>query len=101
VSVTNESPTSCVATVTSRTFELRINSGVDRIWSSNDCATAVKTVKTTLGSRQATQWAMTWNGRRSAPGCKNRDAIPQNGTYIATAQLSGGQPVQLRMLLAG
>jgi hypothetical protein len=101
VSVTNESPTSCVATVTGRTFELRIYSGADRIWSSNDCATAVKTVKTTLGGQQATQWQMAWNGRRSAPGCTNREAIPQNGTYIATAQLSGGRPVQLRMTLAG
>lgn len=101
VSVTNESPTSCVVTVTARSFELRIFSGPDRIWSSDDCATAAKTVRTTLGSQQATQWAMAWNGRRSAPGCKNREAIPQNGTYIATAQLSGGRPVQLRMLLAG
>ena len=44
---------------------------------------------------------MSWNGKRSRPGCKTRAEVPRPGTYFATAQLEGAKPVQLRMILGG
>ena len=47
------------------------------------------------------EWKLTWNGRRSRAGCKSRPEIPRPGTYYATAELTGAEPVQLLMMLRG
>jgi hypothetical protein len=91
----------CIAEVNSKNFELKIYSGTDRIWSTRDCTTAVRTVKKKLAGEQALEWTLAWNGRRSRDNCKNRPEIPLPGTYFATAQLDGAKPVQLRMILVG
>ena len=101
MSLINGSGQICVASVTGANFELKIYSGIDRIWSSRDCATAVKAVTKKLDPEQAMEWSMSWNGRRSRAGCQSRPEIPRPGTYYATAQFAGAEPVQLRMILVG
>jgi hypothetical protein len=88
-----------VAEVTAKNFELKIYSGNDRIWSTNDCSRKIKEARRTLRAEEALEWSLTWNGRRSRSTCKNRPEIPRPGTYFATAQLDGAKPVQLRMVL--
>lgn len=99
LSLINGSGVTCIAEVTSKNFELKIYSGTDRIWSTRDCSTAVRTVKKKLAGEQALEWTLAWNGRRSRDNCQNRSEIPLPGTYFATAQLDGAKPVQLRMIL--
>jgi hypothetical protein len=99
MSLINGADQTCIAAVGPKNFELKIYSGKDRIWSSDDCSTAVRPIHTKLKSQQAVAWTMTWNGRRSRPDCKNRPEIPRAGTYFATAQLKGAKPVQLRMII--
>jgi len=99
LSLINGSGVTCIAEVTSQNFELKIYSGTDRIWSTRDCSTAVKTVRKKLAGEQALEWTLAWNGRRSRENCKNRSEIPKPGTYFATAQLDGAKPVQVRMIL--
>jgi len=99
LSLINGSGVTCIAEVNSKNFELKIYSGTDRIWSTRDCTTAVKTVKKKLAGEQALEWTLAWNGRRSRDNCKNRPEIPLPGTYFATAQLDGAKPVQLGMIL--
>jgi hypothetical protein len=101
MSVINGSGETCVASVTVDNFELKIYSGSDRIWSTKDCATAIKAITRNLDPEQAMEWSLSWNGRRSRAGCQSRPEIPRPGTYHATAQLAGAQPVQLRMILVG
>jgi hypothetical protein len=101
LSLINGSDTTCVVTVDRASFELKIYSGTDRIWSSKDCSTAVKTRSTRLKAEDAVQWSMRWDGRRSRKDCKVRPEIPRPGTYFATAQLDGAKPVQLRLILRG
>lgn len=101
LSLINGSDATCIVRVDPASFELKIYSGTDRIWSSNDCSTAVKTRSTTLKAEDAVRWSMRWDGRRSRKDCKNRPEIPRAGTYFATAQLQGAKPVQLRMILRG
>ncbi len=43
---------------------------------------------------------LTWDGKRSKSNCKSAPDAPGPGTYIATAQLEGAEPVQLRMRLS-
>jgi hypothetical protein len=99
LSLINGAPIACVLTVNPQNFELKIYSGTDRIWSSKDCASLVKPTTKTLASQQALEWKMTWDGRRSRSGCKQRPEIPKPGTYFATSQYAGAAPVQLRMIL--
>jgi hypothetical protein len=99
LSLINGAPIACVLTVNPQNFELKIYSGTDRIWRSKDCASLVKPTTKTLASQQALEWKMTWNGRRSRAGCKQRPEIPRPGTYYATSQYAGAAPVQLRMIL--
>jgi hypothetical protein len=101
MSLINGGDQTCIAAVGPKNFELKIYSGKDRIWSSDDCSTAVRPINTKLKSQQAVAWTMTWNGRRSRDDCKNRPEIPRAGTYFATAQLKGAKPVQLRMIIRG
>jgi hypothetical protein len=101
LSLINGSDATCIVSVQPTSFELKIYSGTDRIWSTRDCSTAVKTVRKKLAGEQALEWTMAWNGRRSRDNCKNRAEIPKPGTYFATAQLDGAKPVQLRMILVG
>jgi hypothetical protein len=100
LSLINGSGQICVARVTRDNFELKIYSGIDRIWSTKDCATIVKAVTRKLGPEQAVEWSVSWNGRRSRTGCQSRPEIPRPGTYYATAQFAGAEPVKLRMTLA-
>lgn len=99
LSLINGSAATCRVSVTQQNFELTIHSGTDRIWSSDDCETAVKSIAEKVAAEDAVTWSMTWNGRRSAAGCRNRPEVPRAGSYVATAQLKGADSVQLRMIL--
>ena len=101
LSLINGSGASCRVSVSPKNFELTIYSGSDRIWSSDDCATAVKPITEKIAAEDAVTWSMAWNGRRSADDCKVRPEVPRPGTYVATAQLEGADPVQFRMILRG
>ncbi len=101
VGVTNTSDETCVLTVTPRSFELKIYSGTDRIWSTADCSTAVKKRSVQVKRGDTVTWTTAWNGQRSRKDCRSRTEVPRPGTYFATAQLDGAKPVQLRMILGG
>lgn len=101
LSLINGSGGTCTARVNRDNFELTITSGSDRIWTTRHCATIVKSLSRTLAAEQAVEWKVTWNGRRSRNGCQSRPETPRPGTYYATAQLAGAEPVRLLMRLAG
>lgn len=99
LSLINGSGAPCVVKVTPADFSLTIYSGRDRIYSTADCATAVKPVTKKVADEAAVAWSMTWNGRRSAKGCHNRPEIPRAGTYRATAKLDGAKAVTMRIII--
>jgi hypothetical protein len=100
LSLINGSDQTCIARVTRRNFELKIYSGSDRIWSTADCRSAIKPITRKLSSEYAVAWSLTWDGKRSKSNCRSARDAPGPGTYIATAQLEGAEPVQLRMRLS-
>jgi hypothetical protein len=88
-----------MARVTRKNFELSINSGKDRIWSTADCRSMIKPISSKLGSEHAVAWSLTWDGKRSKSDCRSAREALRPGTYVVTAQLEGAEPVQLRMLV--
>ena len=102
LSLINPGTQTCLASVTDGNFELKIFSGKDRIWSSQDCAKTLAAFDKKLAARADVSWKMTWNGERSVKGkeCERGSDTPLAGTYWATAQLDGAKPVQLRMIIS-
>ena len=102
LSLVNPGARTCLTSVTDSNFELKIYSGKDRIWSSQDCGKTLAAFDKKLAPRAGVSWKMTWNGERSVKGkeCKRGADTPQSGTYWATAQLDGAKPVQLRMIIS-
>ena len=88
-----------MAGIDGKNFELKIYSGTDRIYTTKNCAKAVKPVVKVLAPEQAVAWAMKWDGKRSKSGCGQRPEAPRPGTYFATAQLTDAKPVQLRIVI--
>ena len=99
LSLINGSDQTCMARVTKKNFELTIESGNDRIWSTADCPSAVKPISRKLRAEHAVAWSLTWDGKRSKPDCKSARKMLRPGRYVATAQLAGAEPVQLRMIV--
>src|SRR5512133_850370 len=99
LSLINGSAKTCVARVTRKNFQLKINSGSDQVWSTDDCPSMIKKVSRKLGSEHAMAWSLTWNGKRSKSRCKSARQTLRSGPYVATAQLDGAEPVKLRMVL--
>jgi hypothetical protein len=99
LSLINGSDETCTARVTRKNFELKINSGKDRIWSTDDCPSMIKTISRKLAAEHAVAWSLTWDGMRSKPGCKSTNQALRSGSYVATARLEGAAPVKLRMIL--
>ena len=87
LSLINGSDQTCMARVTKKNFELTIDSGSDRIWSTADCPSAVKSISRKLRAEHAVAWSLTWNGKRSKPDCKSARKMLRPGRYVATAQL--------------
>ena len=99
LSLINGSGQTCMVRVTKKNFELTIDSGSDRIWSTADCPSAVNSISRKLRAEHAVAWSLTWNGKRSKPDCKSARKMLRPGRYVATAQLAGAEPVELRMIV--
>lgn len=90
VQLTNGSAGPCSIAWEPGTAELRITSGSDRIWSTEDCDrwfTAVPAQVVEPGQALTAQVA--WQGQRSYPGCKLASRPLQSGTYVATVEVDG------------
>jgi hypothetical protein len=79
--VTNTGTTPCTRDLGQAAVELLVFSGKDRIWSSDDCAPGGAKAVTTLAPGKGEVQRVTWNGRRSLPGCEGDKAKAQAGTY--------------------
>jgi hypothetical protein len=85
--VVNTGPAPCTRDLGQPAVELVVSSGPDRIWSSDDCAPGGAARVVTLQPGQAVVQWVTWNGRRSRPGCPESTEQAQPGTYRVSARV--------------
>lgn len=81
LSITNTGTTPCTRDLGQAQVELTVTSGRDRIWSSDDCAPGGDPDVVTLEPGEPVVQSVTWDGRRSLPGCAGEKAQAQPGTY--------------------
>lgn len=79
--VTNTGAAPCTRDLGQAAVELVVFSGRDRIWSSDDCAPGGPKDVTTLAPGKPVSQRVTWNGRRSRPGCEGDKEQAEAGTY--------------------
>ncbi|HEX7738216.1 MAG TPA: hypothetical protein VF426_01060 [Marmoricola sp.] len=92
----------CNFTVSSKTVAVKITSGTDGIWSSQDCPQVIKKQDVVVRSGSNTNVALTWRGHRSNGTCSvaNKWALP--GYYHVLAAVMGSTPTdaQFKMTVA-
>lgn len=88
---TYESP-ACNWEVSSDTVAVKLTSGSDRIWSSQDCPAAVTTEAVVLRNRKPVLVDVVWSGRRSDSDCSRSTLWAQPGYYHVAAAAMGSEP---------
>ena len=88
---TVESP-ACNWQVSADTVAVKLSSGSDRIWSTQDCRTAIPNKTLVLRNRQGTLLDVTWSGRRSDAECSRNTQWAEPGYYHVEAAAMGADP---------
>ena len=89
----------CTWKLSGKTIALKITSGNDLIWTTSDCARVVPTRDLVLRQSQPTRVELTWDARRSEPGCPVRTEWALPGTYHLHVAALAGRPQDVTFLL--
>lgn len=87
LSVQNTGGGPCTRDLGQAAVELLVTSGPDRIWSSDDCAPGGAEDVTTLQPGKPVVQRVTWDARRSRPGCTGAKERAEPGTYRVTGRV--------------
>jgi hypothetical protein len=89
----------CTWTVVPSSLVVKITSGKDSIWSSQQCRPTIATGTVVVRSAVPTRLVMVWNGRRSNEDCSRvaKWAVP--GWYHVVAAALGGEPTDRQFVL--
>ena len=90
----------CTWALSRQSLALKITSGADLIWTSVQCGRAIPTQDVVLRSAAPTRVKLTWNARRSEPGCPRQTQWALPGTYHLHVAALAGPPQDLTFLLA-
>lgn len=91
VKFTNNSSAACKVNFGANPLTIKIYSGSDRIWSTEDCrAWAPRGTTNPLKAGASWTFSEPWQTKRSASGCAVKSTYLQPGTYVATASIAGG-----------
>lgn len=86
LTVRNVGSVACRRALGPGAVELRVFSGEDRIWSSDDCNESKEQGVLTLPAGAARATTVQWSGKRTKPGCDTGDTA-QPGTYRVSARV--------------
>ncbi|MBA9001469.1 hypothetical protein [Thermomonospora cellulosilytica] len=90
LSLVNIGDRTCTYDTGPENLRVRIMSGPDRIWSSDHCTKGASLQKLRRGVPHIQ--TITWDRKRSTPGCPKTRPAAKPGTYVATAHLEGLKP---------
>lgn len=92
----------CNFDVSAESLVVKIASGADRIWSSQDCVRSIAKTQVVVRSGQPVEVPVTWSGRRSDEGCTAQPdwALPGFYHVYAAARGSAASDVQFEVTKA-
>lgn len=89
----------CTFTVSPKTLAVKIVSGQDRVWSSQDCPASIAKGSVVVRSGAETAVRVTWNGRRSNGTCSRANAWARPGYYHVLGAVIGSTPADTQFKL--
>lgn len=94
---------SCTWQASPNALVVKVVSGKDRIWTSQDCRSSVPTQDVVVRpeGEKATVVDVTWTGRRSHEGCPKGTEWADVGYYHAIAATLGGEPTDVQFQVVG
>ena len=95
---TVDSP-ACNWDVSASAVAVRLSSGIDRIWSSQECPGSVPRETVVLRNVRKTLVDVTWSGRRSDADCSRSTQWAEPGSYEIMAAAMGADPETQRFRL--
>ncbi len=90
--LTSTDTPACTLAITPDDLVVRVTSGRDVVWSSDDCPDLLRAKEVVVRADPPTAYEFHWDGRRSAPNCQPFDTLPTPGGYWVQAALIGGDP---------
>ena len=100
LNVTTKVSEACTFDVSPESVVLRLTSGTDRIWTSQQCRSAIPTVTVVARKTVPGTATVTWHGHRSNDACNRTAPWALPGYYHATAAALGSDPTDVQFLLA-
>lgn len=97
--LTTATSPACTWLVAPESVVLRVSSGDDRVWSTQDCRNAVPRRQVVLRKDQPTTVDVVWSGQRSDDECSRTTAWALQGDYHATAAALGAEPSERQFRL--
>jgi len=95
---TVDSP-ACNWEVSADTVAVKLTSGSDRIWSSQECPSVVPEEPVVLRNNKPVLVDVMWNGRRSDPDCSRTTAWAEPGYYHVATAAMGSEPTDKQFRL--
>jgi hypothetical protein len=86
----------CTFHVSPQSVVVKITSGSDRIWSSQDCPSSIKPADVVVRSGVPTYVNVVWSGRRSDDSCSRNTNWANKGFYHAYAAVLGSTPTDVQ-----
>lgn len=97
--LTTRKTPACTWTVSPESLVVKITSGADRIWSSQDCPDAVPQVDLVVRKDVPAKVDMGWRGQRSDSTCSRQPDWAQPGFYHVQTAAYGADPVDVQFEL--
>jgi hypothetical protein len=100
MSLTTKVTPACNWVVSPEHLVVKVTSGKDRFWSTQDCGDAVPKQSVVVRSDAPTTVSLAWNGLRSDADCSRTTSWADPGYYHVVAAAFGAEPtdVQFRLL---
>jgi len=99
MTLTTLSSPACTWDVSSRALVVKVTSGSDRIWSTQECSGAVPKQSVVVRKDHPVDVAVAWNGQRSDSDCTRSTAWAEPGYYHVIAASFGAEPVDVQFAL--
>lgn len=99
VSLTTVEAAACNFEVSPQSLAVKVTSGQDRVWSSQDCKAAVLPAAVVVRQDVPATVGVTWSGQRSDADCSRTTAWSQPGYYHVEAAVVGADPSEVQFYL--
>ncbi len=99
MTLTTLSSPACTWDVSSKVMAVKVTSGSDRIWSTQECSGAVPKQSVVVRKDHPVDVSVAWNGQRSDSDCTRSTAWAEPGYYHVVAASFGAEPVDVQFEL--